>query len=126
VIAFPEVEAQALATGAVVAAFVGRGTLTEGDEAVLAASPGPDLDLVQPRFRDLAARSLDPGEFTAVVESVNPAALLDPVAGIECHVWAEPGAGDLVLLRVYEGDGPVIDDRRFEEMRAVVEGALRA
>jgi hypothetical protein len=126
VIDFPDVEAQALATGAVVAAFVTRGTLTEGDEIELGAVSTRDPDLAQARYRRLAGREFAPGEFTAVVESVSPAALLDPLAGGACQVWNGPGEGDLVVLRVYGRAGPIVEDTRFHEMRAAVDGALRS
>ncbi len=101
--------------------------MTEGDEVELAgpSASGIDPGEIQPRFRNLATQPLEAGEFTAVVESVHPAALLDPAAGSACHVWARHGQGDLVVLRVYGAAGPVVEDARFGEMRAIVEGALQ-
>lgn len=124
-IELPAAEAHALATGAVVVAFVTRGLLTEGDEFEMASEAQVDADRIQPRFRGKLTGSAEVGDITAVVEAVHPAAFLDPLLGSECHVWLEPGEDDLVVLRVYGPLGPVIDNPRFEEMRSVVEGALR-
>jgi hypothetical protein len=98
----PDAELAALVTGATVVAFVARGTLNEGDEVELAADGPP--------------RVLPPGEWSAVVEAVDAAALDRPTAG---------RGGDLVVLRVYGVDGPVLDDTAFEAARQAVEGAMR-
>jgi hypothetical protein len=122
---FADVEADALASGAVVAAFVSRGTLTEGDEFELGARTTPAERLVR---ADITPARPVPweGGFVAVVESVHPAALLDPEAAATCHVWQQPGDGDLVVLRIYRESGAVLDDDAFAAKRAEVEGALRA
>lgn len=122
---FADVEASALASGEVVAAFVPRGTLTEGDEFHLIAEATPPARQVRPDIRPTPFVAVK-GDFAAVVESVHPAALLDPDAGASCHVWQQPGDGDLVVLRIYLDSGPVLDDDAFAARRAEVEGALQA
>jgi len=125
VIALSEAEIHALAAGAVVATFVERGTLTEGDEIDLRSAESADRDDLQPHLRSPMIVKEPVGRFTAVVESVNPAAILDPVAGAALHARVIPGDGDLVILRVYGADGAVLDESAFSEMRSAVEGALR-
>lgn len=117
-------ELRSLATGETIVAFVPRGTLTEGDEVELHAggpAPGRGLKPAYVRWRTatLAER------FNAIVLAVTPAAMLDPVAGAARHILSEPGEGDLVVLRVFGSDGPVLSDTAFAARRGSVEGALR-
>ncbi len=118
-------ELMALATGEIVVAYVERGALTEGDEIDLVPSGGRPEAEVKPAYR----RWLHVGPpvgYTAVVVSVDPAALLDPHAGSARHVLAAPGEGDLVLLRVFDDTGPVLSDEAFAARKRSVEGALQA
>lgn len=120
----PDIQVNALVTGEVVVAFVARGALTEGDEIDLIGSGAIDPDRLQPRFRDRFRETSPPG-FSAVVVSVDPAAVLDPAAGQGCHIYKEPGEGDLVILRVYGRGGAVLEDDSFDRLRSIAEGALR-
>lgn len=90
----------ALITGEVVAAFVPRGTVTEGDEVNLGAG-------------------------MAVVTAVDPTALLDATAEGAGHVVQSIPGGDLVVLRVYDGDRPVLSDEVFWARVRSIEGAMR-
>jgi hypothetical protein len=119
-------ELRGLATGESVVAFVERMTVTEGDEIDL--EPGGRLpsDLLKPAYRRWADAGPPPGRWTGVVESVDPAVILDPVAGSSRHLlMVAPEDGDLVLLRVYGAAGPVLGDDAFSARRRSVEGALR-
>lgn len=117
-------ELRALATGETVIAFVPRMTVDEGDEVEL--SPGGPLDVgdLKPAYRRWSALPAPDGSWTAVVVSVDPAAILDPVSGAARHILAEPGTGDLVVLRVYGAEGPVLSDEAFGARRSSVEGAF--
>lgn len=97
-------ELVALAEGEVVAVFVPRGTLTEGDEVAFGTSDGA---------------------WIAVVTAVDPTAIFDPAAQSAQHVLASVPEGDLVVLRVYEGDRPVLSDEAFQTQVRAIEGALR-
>ena len=114
----------ALATGEIVIAFVPRGTLTEGDEIELTGSgPSSPASLKAPYRRWAQQAALD--GYGAVVVSVDPAAMLDPASGAARHIRADPGDGDLVVLRVFGSEGPVLSDEAFAARRHSVEGALR-
>jgi len=99
-------ELVALVEGEAVAVFVPRGTLTEGDEV--------ELDTTT------ADRS-----WIAVVTAVDPTALFDPAAASARHVLASVTEGDLVVLRVYDGDRPVLSDEAFHRRVRSIEGAMR-
>lgn len=118
------VELRALASGETIVAFVTRGTSTEGDEVVLRGGGPVPRGGVKPAYRRWEATTVA-GEFNAVVVAVTPSAMLDPVAGAARHVLMEPGEGDVVVLRVYTGEGPVLSDTAFAARRGSVEGALR-
>ncbi len=117
-------ELMALATGAVVIAFVPRGTLTEGDEVELLGTRSIPLDSLKAAYRRWGSTAALDG-YTAVVVSVDPAAILDPVAGAARHIRSELGEGDLVVLRVFGPEGPVLSDEAFHARQRSVEGALR-
>lgn len=120
-----DVEARALIAGETVLAFVARHSLSEGDEFAIAAGRAARHDEVKPAYRRWIGSPLPDGEWTAVVEAVHPAALLDPVSGASRHVTTHAGDGDLVVLRVYdEGGAPVLSDAAFEARVRSVEGAL--
>ena len=112
-----------LVTGEAVVAFAERGAVDEGDEVELRpGGPRPPEEL-KPAYRHWADRRVE-GEWTAVVEAVHPAALLDPDSGAARHVLAATPDGDLLVLRVYGSDGPVLSDTAFEARRRSVQGAL--
>ena len=121
---FTDTEARALAAGAVIATFVPRGSLTEGDEVEIAGGrPEPDAPVVA-RFEEHQT-GLMPDGYTAVVVSVDPAAVLPRGDGPDLCVYDQQGDGDLIVLRVFRPDGPVIDDMAFRAMQQHVDGAVR-
>jgi hypothetical protein len=105
----PDAELAALVAGATVVAFVARGTLSEGDEVELVPEG--------------AVSAQPPGEWSAVVAAVDAAATAVDAAALDRP--AAGRGGDLVVLRVYGVDGPVLDDTAFEAARQAVEGAMR-
>jgi hypothetical protein len=116
-------ELRALVSGESIVAFVPRGTLTEGDEVELAGSgPRPAEDL-KPAYRRWAGVAAPDG-CSAVVVALTPAAVFDASAGSGRHVLAAPGDGDVVLLRVFRDDQPVLSDGAFTARRTSVQGAL--
>ncbi len=121
----PDAELRALAGGEIVAAFADRAAVDEGDEVELA--PGGDVDpaTLKPAYARWAAAGPPPGEWTAVVTAVHPASSLDPESGSARHVrTAAPTDGDLVVLRVYDGERAVLSDEAFAARVRSLEGAL--
>lgn len=122
---FLDVEARALITGETVVAFLDRHSSSEGDELPVVATATARIDAVKPAYRRWVGEELPDGEWSAVVEGVHPAALLDPESGSSRHVLLEPGNGDLLILRVFDQDGvPVLSDHAFEARVRSIEGAL--
>jgi hypothetical protein len=117
-------ELRALVTGEIIVAFVPRATVTEGDEVELVAGAPLPPEELKPAYRRWADAAPPTESHTGVVVGVVPAAILDPLAGAARHVRETAGEGDLVLMRVYGPDGPVLDDDAFEARRRSVEGAL--
>ena len=117
-------ELQGLVTGETVVAFVSRGSLTEGDEVELAGTGAVDAETLKPAYRRWADTAAPEG-YSAVVVSIDPAAVLDPVAGSARHLLMTHGEGDLALLRVFGEEGPVLSDDAFAARKRSVEGALR-
>ncbi len=117
-------ELRALAGGETVIAFVTRGELTEGDEIELAGAGPLDVTSLKAAYRRWASAGPPSGDFTAIVVSVDPAAILDPVAGSSRHILKSPGEGDVVVLRVFDTAGPVLGDEAFEARRRSLEGAF--
>ena len=101
---------------------VGGGAAGIRAEQARAGGTRRDTDL-KPAYRHWADRPVE-GEWSAVVEAVHPAALLDPESGSARHILAEAPGGDLLVLRVYGPDGPVLSDAAFEARRRSVQGAL--
>ncbi len=117
-------ELRALASGETIVAFVPRMTVTEGDELDLTGGGPLPTDDLKPAYQRWAEAGPPPGDWTGVVVSVDPAAILDPIAGNARHILSEPGTGDVVLLRMYGPDGPVLDEETFAARLRSVEGAL--
>jgi hypothetical protein len=117
-------ELRALASGESVIAFVARGTATEGDEVELLAGGSLPADRLKPAYRRWADAGPPAGVWTAVVESVDPAASLDTVAGASRHVLADVGPGDMVVLRVFGSSGPVLSQVAFDARVESVNAAL--
>ncbi len=117
-------ELRALASGEVIVAFAARGSAAIGDEVELASAGQRAPDDLKPAYRSWASLPAPDGTWTAVVEAVHPAALLDPESGSARHILAGAPGGDLLLLRVYGPDGPVLSEVAFAARRRSVEGAL--
>ena len=81
-------------------AFVPRMTVGEGDELTLLPGGPMAAEDLKPAYRRWASHPAPEGTWTAVVVAVDPAALLDVEAGAARHIRAEPGTGDLAILRV--------------------------
>jgi hypothetical protein len=113
-----------LASGEVVIAFVPRMTVGEGDELTLLPSGPMTAEDLKPAYRRWASHPAPEGTWTAVVVAVDPAALLDVEAGAARHIRAEPGTGDLAILRVFGLDGPVLSDEAFAARVGSIEGAM--
>lgn len=123
-LALPDPDLRALAGGEVIVAFTGRATAEPGDEVTLVgAGPRPAAEL-KPAYHHWADGGPPPGTWTAVVEEVHPAAALDPGRGDSRHVLAAIPTGDLLVLRVYGADGPVLSDTAFAARRASLASAL--
>ncbi len=120
----PDAELRALAIGETITAFVGRGELDEGDEVELRGAGSIPEQRLAPAYRRWATAGSPAGRWVAVVDGIEPAAVLDPVAGAARHIRTEPGDGDLALLRVYGDDGPVLSDAAYAARRRSVIGAL--
>lgn len=118
-------EARALIAGEIVIAFAERGAVTEGDEVEI----GPTITLTESQVKPAYQRWLDAavpdGPWTGIVISVDPAQILDPDAGQSRHVRTSAPSGDLIVLRVYGPEGPVLSDAAFAARQKSVEGALR-
>ena len=114
----------ALVTGEVVAAFGPRRGVDQGDEVDLAASGSRPADDLKPAYRHWADREAPAGAWSAVVEAVHPAALLNAESGDARHVLVTVPEGDLLVLRVYGTGGPVLSDAAFAARRRSLEGAL--
>jgi hypothetical protein len=117
-------ELRALAEGECVIAFAPRGSVTEGDEVGVASSGPLPAGALKPAYRRWADAGPPEGRWTAVVDSIGPAAKLDPIAGASRFVLTAPGDGDLVVLRVYGEDGPVLSDDAFDARVRSITGAL--
>jgi hypothetical protein len=117
-------EVRALAAGECVVVFVRRGSVDEGDEIELAGNGPLDPARLKPAYRRWATLGPPQGRWSAVVDAVEPAAILDPIAGASRHILDRPGEGDVVVLRVYGPEGPVLGDDAYEARRRSVTGAF--
>ena len=123
-VSIPDADARALVGGESIVAFVPRGTLTEGDEVRIVATGARDPATLKPAYRRWAAAGPPQGEWQAVVVAVHPAVSLDTDTGSARHILADAGTGDLALVRVFDGDDPVLSDDAFAARRRAVESAL--
>lgn len=120
-----QAEARALIAGEIIVAFADRGTVTEGDEVSIAVTGELADESVKPAYRRWSREPLPDGPWSGVVESVDPATILDPQAGLSRHLRTSARPGDVVVIRIYGPDGPVLTDAAYEARRKSVEGALR-
>lgn len=118
-------EARALIAGEVVVGFAERGAVTEGDEVDISPTVTLAETDVKPAYQRWLDTAIPDGPWTGVVISVDPAQILDPDAGQSRHVRTSAPSGDLIVLRVYGPDGPVLSDAAFAARQKSVEGALR-
>ena len=118
-------ELRALAEGESVVIFAPRGAVTEGDELELAGAGPLEPGALKPAYRRWADTGPPQVPLSAVAVSVDPAGILDPEAGAARYILANAGEGDVVVLRVFDPDGPVLGDEGFAARRRSVEGALR-
>ncbi len=111
-----------LTSGKSVVAFAPRHAVDLNDELELA--PGPP--------RPAAELKTDPGtvvepsaldDVTALVMGVQPASSLSPES--DNNFLTDLPEGDVLILRVYRGNRPVLDDAEFEALRAEVEAEFR-
>ena len=111
-----------LASGKSVVAFAPRHAVDLNDELELA--PGPP--------RPAAELKADPGsvvepsaldDLTALVMGVQPASSLSPES--DGNFLTNLPEGDVLILRVYRGNRPVLDGAEFEAQRAEVEAEFR-
>ncbi len=117
-------EAMALVTGEIVVGFADRGAVNEGDEVAIAATTTASADDIKPAYRRWLG-STPPDGYGGVIISVEPVAILDSEAGSARHLRSSAPPGDLVVIRVYGPDGPVLSDAAFAARQKSVEGALR-
>ena len=118
-------EARALVAGEIVVAFADRGAVTEGDEVAITPTTQLPADNVKPAYRRWLESDIG-DDWTGVAVSVDPATILDPEAGQSRHVRRIVPGGDLIVLRVYGTEGPVLSDEAFAARQKSVEGALRS
>ena len=121
----PSPDLRGLLLGEVVVTAVERASLSEGDEVELSSSGHRSPEDVKPAYRRWLAATPPSGPWYAVVVAVHPAQLLDAESGSARHLLAAPPQGDLVVLRVYGPEGPVLSDVAFAARVQSLEGALR-
>ena len=111
-----------LASGASVVAFAARHAADLNDELeLLPGSPRPASELKnEPGATELLS-GVD--ELTALVVGVQPASSLG--AESDNNFLTFVPEGDVLILRVYRADQPVLDDSEFEAQRAEVEAEFR-
>lgn len=117
-------ELRALAEGECVIGFAPRGSVSEGDEVAVSANGPLPVGALKPAYRRWADAGPPDGAWSAVVEAVGPATALDPIAGASRVILAAPGEGDLIVLRVFGDEGPVLSDDAFDARKRSVNGAL--
>lgn len=123
-LALPDPDLRALAIGEVIVAFTPRASAEPGDEVTLTGAGSRPAAELKRAYRHWADAGPPPGDWSAVVEDVHPAASLDAAEGDARHVLAAVPPGDLLVLRVYGGGGPVLSDTAFAARRASLSAAL--
>ena len=110
-----------LASGRSIVAFSPRHAVGLNDEVELTAGPARIGSELQPGFtavEDPAAEDL-----SALVIAVQPASSLNVEA--ESNFLAQVPEGDVLILRVYQGNEPVVEEVEFQDRRAGVEAEFR-
>ena len=111
-----------LASGKSVVAFASRHAVDLNDELELA--PGPPRPVAELKAEPGAVvepSALD--DLTALVMGVQPASSLSPES--DNNFLTILPEGDVLILRVYRENRPVLDDVEFEALRAEVEAEFR-
>lgn len=120
-LALADQDLAALATGKVIVAFAARHAVDLNDELELVASgPRPATEL---SGGSTAVVPIDtpPVGLVGLVIGLQPAASLAGPAGSIHHGLADAPEGDAVILRVFDGDAPVLSDAEFDRRRTAVE-----
>ena len=121
----PHPDVRAVASGESIALFAPRGSVAAGDRLDLVGTrPRPERELVA-AYRRWADRPV-PGTWEATVVEVHPLEAFDAERLRARHVLADPPAGaDLVVVRVFGEDGPVLSEVSFAARLRSVCAALR-
>jgi hypothetical protein len=121
----PDPDLQALAGGTVIVAFAERHSVGLNDELdLIPAGPRLDTELSE---QGIVLNALGPPdrELVGLVVGLQPAASLAGPAGADHHVLAEAPEGDVLILRVFSPEGPVLSDEAFGRQRAAIEAMFR-
>ena len=110
-----------LAGGRIVVAFAPRHAVGLNDELELSTGPARPGSELQPDYADLEDPSL--GDLSALVIGVQPASSLSVQS--ESHFLTFVPEGDVLILRVYQDNEPVLEEAEFERLRAGVEADFR-
>jgi hypothetical protein len=125
VLQLPRPDFLALTSGEIIVAETDRGQVTEGDEhQFIAGRARPDHEL-KPAYRRWAEAPTPEGAWTGVVLAVHPAQAFDVSSSASRHLLSRAPEGDIVVLRVFGDDGPVLGDVAFEARVRSLEGSLR-
>ena len=110
-----------LVTGKSVVAFAPRHAVDLNDEVELMAGPARPESEIRPGLE--FENSLPAGDLSALVIGLQPASSLSTQS--ETNYLAFVPEGDALILRVYQGDRPVLEDADFEARRVEVEAEFR-
>jgi hypothetical protein len=120
----PDPDLHALADGVVIVAFAPRHAVGLSDELdLVAGGPRPAAELAA-AHASLATAGPPDREYRALVVGLQPAVSLGGTGGSAHHILADVPAGDAVILRVFAGTDPVLDDEEFADRLAAVEAAF--
>ena len=110
-----------LASGKSVVAFASRHAVDLNDELEL--TPGPPRPAAELKAEPGVVEPSALDDVTALVMGVQPASSLSPES--DNNFLTILPEGDVLILRVYRGTRPVLDDAEFEAQRAEVEAEFR-
>ena len=111
-----------LAGGTSVVAFAPRHAVDLNDEVELWAGPPRPKSELRPGLASICHES-PPGDLTALVIGLQPASSLSTES--DSHYLTFVPEGDVLILRVYQGERPVLEDAAFEARRVEVEADFR-
>jgi hypothetical protein len=122
-LAFPDL--RALASGESIIAFVPSGSVSAGEMLSLVGSGPRPVAQLAPAYRRWADLPVA-GPWSAHVLEVHPCRAFDPSRLAARHVLADaPEDGDVLVVRVSEGEGPVLSDESFAARLGSLRSALR-